>query len=247
MPLVLFPGAFPVRPSGREFFGGSAPGCSFCWCRWWRCHNGGWGRRVVWCRIRWRIDGVGTFRRRAGVSAGFSTGGATWTSTPGFGPGAVSLRRRFGWSAATREAFVLPGLGAGPAAPFCAGWSAFGPPIRGTPGVSSRIHFTVPLPPSVRTRFFSSRRGNSSITHRFDKPVFLASSAIWIPRLAPMGDPAFGTESMRINTRYNLASPAGMTFSSHSRSISADMLAGLGNSICSGLIRLGVVHGEPFK
>jgi hypothetical protein len=30
----------------------------------------------------------------------------------------------------------------------------------------------------VRIRFFSSRRGNNSITHRFEKPVSLASTSI---------------------------------------------------------------------
>src|ERR1035437_10051981 len=53
------------------------------------------------------IDGIGTSWRRSGVSAGFSKGGATLTSAPVFGLGAVSWRR-FGWGAATRGAFAFP-------------------------------------------------------------------------------------------------------------------------------------------
>ena len=189
------------------------------------------------------IDGIDTFWRRARISAGSPTGGVTLTSVLGFGLGAVSLRRRFGWEAATRGAFVFPGLGAEPVASFCVGWLAVGPPSRGTPGVSIRIHFTVPLPPSVRIRLFSSRRCKSVITHRFDKPVRLASSAIWIRRLAATVDPALGAGIMRINTRYNLASAAGMTFSSHSRLISADMLAGLDQGICLSLARWSAFMG----
>jgi hypothetical protein len=45
------------------------------------------------------IDGIGTSWHRAGISAGFSAGGATLTSAAGFGLGAVFLRRRFGWEA----------------------------------------------------------------------------------------------------------------------------------------------------
>jgi hypothetical protein len=112
------------------------------------------------------IDGVDTFWRRAGSSAGFCTGGATLTSASGFRLGAVSLRRRFDWEAATRVASPFPGL----VASCCVGWLA-DPPSRGTPRGSSRIHFTTPLPPSVRMKFFFSRRCKSVITHRSEKSV----------------------------------------------------------------------------
>ena len=56
------------------------------------------------------IDGIGSSRRRAGISASFSAGGSTLTSASGFALDAVTLGRRFGWEAATRGAFACPGL-----------------------------------------------------------------------------------------------------------------------------------------
>ncbi len=187
------------------------------------------------------IDGISTSWRRAGISAGFSTVGSALPSVPGLG--AVSLRRRFSWETATRGAFAFTGLGT--ASLVSSGGN--GLPRRGTPRGSRHIHFTVPLPPSVRIRPFSSRRGDSSITHLFVKPVSLASTSILIWRLARLGASALRAGINWINTRYSAASDAGMTFGSHSRSISADILAGLDHSICSGLIRLVFVYGEVFK
>jgi hypothetical protein len=187
------------------------------------------------------IDGTVTFRRRAGISAGFATVGSALPSVPGLG--AVSLRRRFGWEAATRGAFAFTGLGTA----CLVNSGGNGLPRRGAPRGSRQIHFTVPLPPSVRTRFFSSRRGNSSITHLFVKPVSLASTSILIWRLAKLGASALGAGINWINTRYRAASAGGIKLSSHSRSIFGDMLAGLDHSICSGLVRLVFVYGEVFK
>jgi hypothetical protein len=109
------------------------------------------------------IDGVGPFRRRAGISAAFSTGGAMLTSASAFGLGAVPLRRCFGLGAAARGAFAFPGL-VFFLRPSLVGYDF---PRRRTPGGSSQIHFTAPLPPSVRMKFLSSRRCISSITQRF--------------------------------------------------------------------------------
>jgi hypothetical protein len=109
------------------------------------------------------IDGVAPFLRRDGISADFPTGGATLTSALGFELCAVPLRQRFGWEAAVREACAFPGL------VFFLRASLVGNdfPRRRTPGGSSQIHFTAPLPPSVRMKFLSSRRCISSITQRF--------------------------------------------------------------------------------
>lgn len=172
------------------------------------------------------------------------TGAATLTSAVGFGFCAASLRRCFGWEAVTRGAFACPGI----IFSFCANWVEDDLPRRGTPRASRQIHFTVPLPPSVPIRFFFSRPGNSSITHRLVKPVSLASTSSLIWRLlARLGASALGAGINPINTRYNLASPGGMTFNSHSRSISTDILAGLDEGIGSVLVGLAAVHGESFK
>jgi hypothetical protein len=132
------------------------------------------------------IDGIGPFRRRAGIAGGFSTVGAMLTSASAFGLGAVSLRRCFGLGSAARGALAFPGL----VFFLRASLVGYGFPRRRTPGGSSQIHFTAPLPPSVRMKFFFSRRCISSITQRFEKPVSLARSAISIwcrPGWAPPG------------------------------------------------------------
>jgi hypothetical protein len=185
------------------------------------------------------IDGIGPFRRRAGVSAGFSTGGVTWTSAPGFGLGAVSLRRRFGWEAASRGTFAFRGPGAGLVASSCVGSVGYDFPRRGAPRGSSQIHFTAPLPPSVRMKFFFSRRCISSITQRFEKPVSLANSAISIWRPPRLGASALGAGINWINTRYRVASAAGMAPRMNSRLISdmrsppSRILTDLGHRICT--------------
>ena len=129
------------------------------------------------------IDSAGPFRRRAGISEGFSTGGATLTSASGFELGAVFLRRRFGREPAARRAFAFPGL----VFFLCASSMGDAFPRRSTPGGSCQIHFTAPLPPSVRMKCFFSRRRISSITQRFEEPVKLASSAISIWRPPRLG------------------------------------------------------------
>ena len=96
------------------------------------------------------IDGIGSSRRRAGISASFSAGGSTLTSASGFALDAVTLGRRFGWEAATRGAFACPGL----VVFSCASSVGHNFPRRGTPRGSRQIHFTVPLPPSVRISSF---------------------------------------------------------------------------------------------
>jgi hypothetical protein len=183
------------------------------------------------------IDGIRPFRHWTGISAGFSKGGATLMSAPGFGLGAVSLRGRFGLGAAARGAFAFPGLGA-----VCLlSLGGNGLPRRSTPGGSSQIHFTAPLPPSVRIRLFSSRRGNSSITQRLEKPVCLARSAISIWRPPRLGASALGAGINWINTRYRVASASGMAPRRNSRLISdmrsppSRILADLDHRICFGL------------
>ena len=126
--------------------------------------------------------GFGPFRRRSGIAAGLSTGGATLTSAPAFGLGVVSLRRRLGMEAATRGAFAFPGRGAA----FLVSSGGNGLPRRGTPRGSSQIHFTAPLPPSVRMKFFLSRRCISSITQRFEKPVSLCQRRNKIAAFPPV-------------------------------------------------------------
>jgi hypothetical protein len=143
------------------------------------------------------IDGVGPFRRRAGISAAFSTGGAMLTSASAFGLGAVPLRRCFGLGAAARGAFAFPGL-VFFLRPSLVGYDF---PRRRTPGGSSQMHFTAPLPPSVRMKFLSSRRFISSITQRFEKPVSLARSAISIWRPLRLGASGLGAGINWINTR----------------------------------------------
>jgi hypothetical protein len=135
--------------------------------------------------------GIGPFRRGSGIAAGFSTGGATLPSAPAFGLCAVSLRRRLGMEAANRGAFAFPGRGAA----FLVSSGGNGLPRRGTPRGSSQIHFTAPLPPSVRMKFFFSRRCISSITQRFEKPVSLARRAISIWRPPWLGASALGDAS----------------------------------------------------
>src|ERR1035437_2590733 len=193
------------------------------------------------------IDGIGPFGRRAGIAADFSTGGAALMSASTFGLCAVSRRRRLGWEAATR------GTCTGLVFSFCMSSVGYDFPGRGAPRGGSRIHFTMPLPPSVRMKFFSSRRCNSSITPRFEKPVSLASSASSIWRLAAMVDSAPGAGINWINTRYKVASAGGMTPKRNSRLIS-DMrsppfriLTDLDQRICFGLVRLVGVHGDSFK
>src|ERR1039458_10340064 len=70
------------------------------------------------------IDDVRPFRRRFGISAGFSTAGATSKSASGFGLGAVSLRRRFGRGPPPEELSLSPGFVPG-SSPLSAtiGWS----------------------------------------------------------------------------------------------------------------------------
>jgi hypothetical protein len=63
------------------------------------------------------------------------------------------------------------------------------------------MHFTAPLPPSVRMKFLSSRRFISSITQRFEKPVSLARSAISIWRPLRLGASGLGAGINWINTR----------------------------------------------
>jgi hypothetical protein len=53
---------------------------------------------------------------------------------------------------------------------------------------------------------FASRRCKSSITHRFEKPVRLASTCNSIWRLAATVDSALGAGINWINTRYRVAS-----------------------------------------
>src|ERR1035437_9882206 len=178
------------------------------------------------------VDGGGAFWRRFGISAGFSTGGATLTSVAGIALCAFSWRRRFG-SAAARCAFAFPGIGSGLVFFFCVSSVGNGLPRRGMPRGSSQIHFTVPLPPSVRMRSLSSRRGNNSITHRCDKLASVASSAILSWRRARLGASALGAGINSVNTRYRVASAPGIRRSSHSMAISG--AAGLNQSICSGL------------
>jgi hypothetical protein len=130
--------------------------------------------------------GIGPFRRRSGIAAGFAMGGATLPSVPGFELCAISFRRRFGMEAATGGVFAFPRRGAA----FMVSSGGNGLPRRGTPRGSSQIHFTAPLPPSVRMNLFLSRRCISSITQRFEKPVSSArrSISIWRPpRLADSG------------------------------------------------------------
>jgi hypothetical protein len=135
--------------------------------------------------------GIGPFRRRSGIAAGFSTGGATLPSAPGFELCAISFRRRLGMEAATRGAFAFPGR----AAAFLVSSGGNGLPRRGTPRGSSQMHFTAPLPPSVRMKLLSSRRCISSITQRFEKPVSSARSAISIWRPPRLGASGLGDAS----------------------------------------------------
>jgi hypothetical protein len=164
--------------------------------------------------------GTGPFRRRFGISAGFSTGGSTLALAPGFGLCAVSSRRRFSREAAARGVFAFPALGAGLVASFWDDWLASGPPSRGTPRGSSRIHLPAPLLPSVRMKSFFSRRCKSSITQRFEKPVRTASTCISIWRLAATVDSGLGAGINWINTLYRAASAAGMAPKRNSRLIS---------------------------
>ena len=187
--------------------------------------------------------GIGPFRRRSGIAAGFSTGGATLLSAPAFGLGVVSLRRRLGMEAATRGAFAFPGRGAA----FLVSSGGNGLPRRGTPRGSSQIHFTAPLPPSVRMKFFFPRRCNSSITQRFEKPVSSARRAISIWRPPRLADSGLGDASNWINARHNVASVAGMTAKSHWRSISPDMSADLDQVIGLRLVRLTGAGPETFR
>jgi hypothetical protein len=154
------------------------------------------------------VGGIGPFPLRSGIAAGFSTGGATWMSGVGFGFGAVSFRRRLGKAAAERGAFAFPRRGAA----FMMSSGGNGLPRRGTPRGSSQIHFTAPLPPSVRMKLFFSRRCISSITQRFEKPVSLARSAISIWRPPTLGASGLGDASNWINARHRVASAGGMTF-----------------------------------
>src|ERR1019366_2974086 len=94
--------------------------------------------------------GIGPFRLRPGIRAGFSTGGATLPSAPSFELCVVSLRRRLGMEAAARGAFAFPRRGAA----FLVSSGGNGLPRRGTPRGSSQIHFTAPLPPSVQMQLF---------------------------------------------------------------------------------------------
>src|ERR1019366_9528262 len=194
------------------------------------------------------IDAVGTSWRRAGTTAGFSTGGVTLTSASDFGLGAVSLRRRFGLRAAARGAFA-----SGLVASFRDDWLASDPPSREAPRGSSRIHCTPPLPPSVRMKFFSPRRCKSSITHRFEKPVRSAITCNFIWRLAATVDSALGAGINWTNTRYRVASASGMAPKRNSRLI-PDMrsppfriLTDLGHRICFGLAWFVGVDQETFK
>src|ERR1017187_4555197 len=177
------------------------------------------------------VDGSGAFWRRFGISTGFSTGGATWALATGFALCAVSWRRRFGWASACC-AFAFPGIGSGLFS-FCVSSVDDAFPRRGTPRRSNQIHFAAPLPPWVRMRSLSSRRGNSSITHRPDKPASLASVAILIWRQARLGITILGAGINSVNTPYNLASASGIRRSSHSIAISG--AAGRNQIICSGL------------
>jgi hypothetical protein len=178
------------------------------------------------------VDGSGTFWRRFGVSAGFSTGGATLPLASGFARFNVSMRRRFGWAAAARCAFAFPGLGFGFFS-FCVSSVGNDFPRRGTPRGSSQIHFAAPLPPWVRMRSLFSKRTNSSITHRGDKPASLASCAILIWRQARLGFTMLGDGINSVNTPYNLASASGIRRNSHSIGIFG--AAGRSQIICSGL------------
>jgi hypothetical protein len=189
------------------------------------------------------VGGIGPFPLRSGIAAGFSTGGATWMSGVGFGFGAVSFRRRLGKAAAERGAFAFPRRGAA----FMMSSGGNGLPRRGTPRGSSQIHFTAPLPPSVRMKLFFSRRCISSITQRFEKPVSLARSAISIWRPPTLGASGLGDASNWINARHRVASAGGMTFNSHWRSISPDMSAGLDQVIGLGLVRFTGLGEESFK
>jgi hypothetical protein len=100
---------------------------------------------------------------------------------------------------------------------------------------------------------FFSRRCNSSITHRFEKPVRSASTCISIWRLAATVDSALGAGINCINTRYRAASAGGMTLKRNSRLISdmrsppSRILTDLDHRICFGLVRLVGVHDESFK
>jgi len=172
------------------------------------------------------IDAVGPFRRRAGISAGFSTGGATLPSAAGFGL----------------------------VASFRDDWLASDPPSRGTPRGSSRIHCTAPLPPSVGMKFFFPRRCKSSITHRFEKPVRSAITCNFIWRLAATVDSALGAGINWINTRYRVASASGMAPRRNSRLISdmrsppSRILTDPDHRICFGLAWLvGVDSGISEK
>jgi hypothetical protein len=136
--------------------------------------------------------GIGPFRRRSGIATG-----AMLTSASAFGLGTVSLRRCFGLGAAARGAFAFPGL-VFFLRPSLVGYDF---PRRRTPGGSSQMHFTAPLPPSVRMKFLSSRRFISSITQRFEKPVSLARSAISIWRPLRLGASGLGAGINWINTR----------------------------------------------
>src|ERR1019366_8700292 len=187
--------------------------------------------------------GVGPFRRRSGIAAGFATGGATLPSTPGFELCGISFRRRLGMGAAARGAFVFPCRGAA----FLMSSGGNGLPRRGTPRGSSQIHFTAPLPPSVRMKFFFPRRCISSITQRFEKPVSLARRAISIWRPPRLADSGLGDASNRINARHKVASAGSMTFNSHWRSTSPSMLAGLDQSIGLRLVRLTGAGPETFQ
>ena len=245
----FYRGAFPVRASLREFFGGSAPGDRF---------SGAAGGDVTTAAGATGLPGAGPRATEgAGVnvgagnvgSAGAGSGGgiALVASTAGLSDaglsggidGIGSSRRRAGifrrflhgridldvgirFRARRRflAAFWLGGRNPRsfrfPRARRLLRWELGGNdfPRRGTPRGSRQIHFTVPLPPSVRIKFFLSRRGNSSMTHRFEKPVSLASTSNLIWRRARLGASALGAGINWINTRYNIASASGMAFSS---------------------------------
>src|ERR1019366_1127444 len=148
-----------------------SPGSRFgCWRR---CRYGGWHREIAGAAgggggtLRAStgppddgsvggVDGSGAFWRRFGISAGFSTGGATFAFC------AFSWRRRFGWAAAC-GVFAFPAISSGLAS-FCASPVGDDFPRRGTPRRSNQIHFAAPLPPWVRMRSLSSRRTNNLIT-----------------------------------------------------------------------------------
>jgi hypothetical protein len=82
-------------------------------------------------------------------------------------------------------------------------------------------------------RSLSSKRTNSSITHRGDKPASLASFAILIWRQARLGFTMLGAGINSVNTPYNLASASGIRRNSHSIGIFG--AAGRSQIIGSGL------------